>query len=98
VMVSVVKRESVTVEFVELSFKDQFISRSDMWRLKQHLVNSCVYLNKTITFAGMRVSVAHTYSDPLPPSLTTSLSLSRVTGGGERSADERAIATLGLHR
>ncbi len=55
VMVSVVKRESVTVEFVELSFKDQFISRSDMWRLKQHLVNSCVYLNKTITFAGMRV-------------------------------------------
>jgi hypothetical protein len=96
-MVSVVKRESVTVEFVELSFKDQFISRSDMWRLKQHLVNSCVYLNKTITFAGMRVSVAHTYGDP-SPTLAHNHSLSRVTGGCERFADERAIATLGLHR
>lgn len=75
-MVSVVKRESVTVEFVELSFKDQFISRSDMWRLKQHLVNSCVYLNKTITFAGMRVSVAHTYGDPLSHPRSQPLSLS----------------------
>lgn len=43
---------SVTADHVELSFRDQYIGRSDMWRFSQAMVDTCVYEGKTITFAG----------------------------------------------
>ncbi|KAI8062508.1 hypothetical protein BC940DRAFT_261795 [Gongronella butleri] len=42
----------VVLDHVELGFKEQYLGRSDMWRLQQHLASSCVYLEKKILFAG----------------------------------------------
>lgn len=46
----IVNAESVALDSVEITFKDQYMGRSEMWRLKEHLLNSCVYLNKKIEF------------------------------------------------
>ncbi|XP_050720659.1 GATOR complex protein Iml1-like [Eriocheir sinensis] len=50
VIVNTVEPKAVELELVELTFKDQYLGRSDMWRLKMHLANSVVYLNKKIEF------------------------------------------------
>ncbi|KAK9511936.1 hypothetical protein O3M35_000495 [Rhynocoris fuscipes] len=52
VFVNIVSPESVTLDSVEIIFKDQYMGRSEMWRLKNSLVNTCVYLNKKIEFCG----------------------------------------------
>jgi hypothetical protein len=57
VVVNVVKRDSVAIDFVEIVFKDQFISRADMWRLKRHLRDTCVYVNKNLNFSCFRTTV-----------------------------------------
>ena len=44
--------DSVAAEFIELNFRDQYIGRSDMWRLKLSLTGTPVYTGKKITFAG----------------------------------------------
>ncbi|XP_075221255.1 GATOR complex protein Iml1 isoform X2 [Lycorma delicatula] len=49
---NVVNPDSVALDSVELTFKDQYLGRSEMWRLKNSLVNTCVYLNKKIEFCG----------------------------------------------
>lgn len=49
---NVVASDSVSLDSVELTFKDQYLGRSEMWRLKTNLVNTCVYLNKKIEFCG----------------------------------------------
>lgn len=38
---------------MELSFKEQYLGRSDMWRLQQHLRGTCVYAEKKIVYAGV---------------------------------------------
>ncbi|ORE16469.1 hypothetical protein BCV71DRAFT_183339 [Rhizopus microsporus] len=43
---------SVSVDHIELAFKEQYLSRSDMWRLQQSLKSTCAYLEKKILFAG----------------------------------------------
>ncbi len=48
--------EAVAVDFVEISFKDQYISRADMWRFKMALVGQCVYRGKLWLFSGLRVA------------------------------------------
>lgn len=40
VIVNKVEPKDVTLELVELTFKDQYLGRSDMWRLKMNLVSS----------------------------------------------------------
>ncbi|XP_071445788.1 GATOR complex protein Iml1 isoform X2 [Hetaerina americana] len=52
VVMNIVQPEDVALDSVELTFKDQYLGRSDMWRLKNSLVNTCVYLNKKIEFCG----------------------------------------------
>lgn len=46
VIVNKVDANSVVLDSVELIFKDQYLSRSDMWRIREHLKNSVVFLNK----------------------------------------------------
>ncbi|XP_035231788.1 GATOR complex protein DEPDC5-like isoform X2 [Stegodyphus dumicola] len=46
--------KDVSLDSVELTFKDQYLARSDMWRLKRHLVNTCLYPNKKIEVFGIR--------------------------------------------
>ncbi|XP_071550419.1 GATOR complex protein Iml1 isoform X2 [Panulirus ornatus] len=52
VIINKVEPKDVTLELVELTFKDQYLGRSDMWRLKMNLVNSVVYLNKKVEFCS----------------------------------------------
>ncbi|XP_068246692.1 GATOR complex protein Iml1 isoform X2 [Palaemon carinicauda] len=52
VIVRKVDPKAVALELVELTFKDQYLSRSDMWRLKTNLVNSVVYINKKVEFCA----------------------------------------------
>ncbi|XP_053676014.1 GATOR complex protein Iml1 [Anopheles nili] len=48
VYMRVVDPAEVALDSVEITFKDQYIGRSEMWRLKTRLTNTCVYLNKKI--------------------------------------------------
>ncbi|XP_058120820.1 GATOR complex protein Iml1 [Anopheles ziemanni] len=50
VYMRVVDPTEVTLDSVEITFKDQYIGRSEMWRLKTRLTNTCVYLNKKIEY------------------------------------------------
>ncbi|XP_078053123.1 GATOR complex protein Iml1 isoform X3 [Augochlora pura] len=52
VYINVVNPDDVALDSVELTFKDQYLGRSEMWRLKNSLINTCVYLNKKIEFCG----------------------------------------------
>ncbi|XP_021209153.2 GATOR complex protein DEPDC5 isoform X2 [Bombyx mandarina] len=52
VYVNIVNVQDVALDSVELTFKDQYLGRSEMWRLKNHLVSTCVYLNKKIEYCG----------------------------------------------
>ncbi len=56
VIVEKVSPQKACVDFVEISFKDQYIGRSDMWRLKRSLCDSCAYVGKKISFSCIRVS------------------------------------------
>ena len=49
-VVNKVDKEKVALDIVELLFKEQYLGRSEMWRLKRHLVDSVVFLNKKINF------------------------------------------------
>ncbi|KAK1120943.1 hypothetical protein K0M31_010727 [Melipona bicolor] len=52
VYMNVVDPDDVALDSVELTFKDQYLGRSEMWRLKNSLVHTCVYMNKKIEFCG----------------------------------------------
>uniref|UniRef100_A0A096MBU0 DEP domain containing 5, GATOR1 subcomplex subunit n=1 Tax=Poecilia formosa TaxID=48698 RepID=A0A096MBU0_POEFO len=47
------KQKDVTLDLVELTFKDQYIGRGDMWRLKKSLVSTCAYVTQKVEFAGI---------------------------------------------
>lgn len=46
VIVNKVDANNVLLDSVEVIFKDQYLSRSDMWRMRNSLKNSVVFLNK----------------------------------------------------
>ncbi|CAG8443401.1 11453_t:CDS:1 [Ambispora leptoticha] len=52
---------SVAAEFIELTFRDQYIGRSDMWRLSTSLCGSWVYVGRKIEFACIRAQVKRIY-------------------------------------
>ncbi|XP_022819867.1 GATOR complex protein DEPDC5 isoform X5 [Spodoptera litura] len=52
VYMNIVNVADVALDSVELTFKDQYMGRSEMWRLKNSLVSTCVYLNKKIEYCG----------------------------------------------
>lgn len=43
VIISLVNPVDVALESIELTFKDQYMGRSEMWRLKNSLVSSCTF-------------------------------------------------------
>ncbi|XP_053383864.1 GATOR complex protein Iml1-like [Mercenaria mercenaria] len=57
VIVNKVDKKQVSLDLVEILFKDQYYSRSDMHRLRTSMIGSCVYLNKKIEFSEMRAQV-----------------------------------------
>ncbi|KAF8469033.1 hypothetical protein BDZ91DRAFT_781958 [Kalaharituber pfeilii] len=53
VTVTVVQKELHEASHIEISFRDQHIGRSDMWRLASNeLCDTCVYKGKKILFVG----------------------------------------------
>ncbi|XP_034950976.1 GATOR complex protein Iml1 isoform X3 [Chelonus insularis] len=52
VYMNIVNPDDVALDSIELTFKDQYMGRSEMWRLKNSLVNTCVYMNKKIVFCA----------------------------------------------
>lgn len=38
------------MDSVEITFKDLYMGRSEMWRLKTYLMNTCVYMNKKVEY------------------------------------------------
>lgn len=57
VVVKRVDPEMVAIDFMELIIKDQYIMRCDMLRLKDSLVDQCVYKGKKLSYLGVKVSV-----------------------------------------
>lgn len=57
VIVNKVDIKVITVDLVEVLFKDQYYSRSDMHRLRNSMIGNGVYLNKNIKFSEMRVQI-----------------------------------------
>lgn len=64
VTVNIVSSESVVLDSVELTFRDQYLGRSEMWRLKTSMIDTCVYNNKKMEFCGgyTRVQVYEMWS------------------------------------
>eukprot|EP01112_Ceratiomyxa_fruticulosa_P006591 TRINITY_DN17413_c0_g1_i1.p1 TRINITY_DN17413_c0_g1~~TRINITY_DN17413_c0_g1_i1.p1 ORF type:complete len:255 (-),score=21.56 TRINITY_DN17413_c0_g1_i1:63-827(-) len=57
VFAHIIPQSQAAADFVELSFKEQYIGRSDMWRLKLELQNTCVYVLKKLSFSCIRAQV-----------------------------------------
>ncbi|CAL8347051.1 unnamed protein product [Merluccius merluccius] len=58
VIVNTVDPKEATLDLVELTFKDQYIGRGDMWRLKKSLVSTCAYVTQKVEFAGIRAQAS----------------------------------------
>ncbi|KAI5785575.1 hypothetical protein DFH27DRAFT_505338 [Peziza echinospora] len=53
VVVTVVQKELHEASYIEISFRDQYLSRSDMWRMAtNNLCDTCVYRGKKLLFVG----------------------------------------------
>ncbi|XP_067645950.1 GATOR complex protein Iml1 isoform X6 [Eurosta solidaginis] len=50
-----VSANDVALDSIEITFKDQYMGRSEMWRLKTYLTNTCVYINKKIENNEMQI-------------------------------------------
>lgn len=50
VIMNIVNPEDVALDSVELTFKDQYMGRSEMWRLKNSLVRVIIYLKTHIMY------------------------------------------------
>lgn len=57
VAVSTVDARSATADYMELTFKDQYLSSADIWRVKVALFGKCVYVGKTVECLGIRSQV-----------------------------------------
>ncbi|CAF4329768.1 unnamed protein product, partial [Adineta steineri] len=53
----VVAKEKFALYLVELQVKEQYLSRGDMWRFTRKLINTTVYLKKSLEMFGMRARV-----------------------------------------
>lgn len=54
--------QHLELDTIEIQIKDQYIGRSDMWRLCQQLIDSSVFMGKTVKFAGMTVQVNEVFT------------------------------------
>ncbi|KAI8321917.1 hypothetical protein GQ54DRAFT_260959, partial [Martensiomyces pterosporus] len=58
------EHESIRADFVEIAFRDQYVGRSDMWRLWRHLSQKVVHNNKPTNMDGLiRASVRRIYKN-----------------------------------
>ena len=59
VVLRAVTTHGAALEWVELTFRDQHLSRGDIWHFRRHLINHepTMYLGKTISFEAIRAQV-----------------------------------------
>jgi hypothetical protein len=57
VYVKVIPPTTACLDYVEISFKDHFISRSDMWRFTLFLDNKAIHKTKIINWNGIKAQV-----------------------------------------
>ncbi|XP_033102141.1 GATOR complex protein DEPDC5-like [Anneissia japonica] len=62
VVVNKVKEKDVELDLVELLFKDQYVSRGDMWRLKKCMMSTCAYISKKVEICGIRTQVSELWA------------------------------------
>lgn len=55
VIVSKVDQSEVELDSLELTFRDQYFGRSEMWRMKMGLVGTGVYIGKKIEFCSATI-------------------------------------------
>ncbi|XP_023034077.1 GATOR complex protein Iml1 isoform X3 [Drosophila willistoni] len=55
VVMRIVNPADVALDSIEITFKEQYMGRSEMWRLKAHLTNTCVYVNKKIDYNDLQI-------------------------------------------
>ncbi|KAJ7143200.1 hypothetical protein C8R43DRAFT_579168 [Mycena crocata] len=60
VVVTKVDPANYSADYVEFIFQDQYLGRSDMWRLGEHLVGQCVYTDQDVAFVGGIAAKIHT--------------------------------------
>ena len=49
--------KEVAIDLLEVTFKDEYISRSDMLRLVKYMMNRCVYKDEYIQFSDITIKV-----------------------------------------
>lgn len=62
VVVNIVNPSDVTLDSIEVIFKDQYLSRTDMLRFKRNLVESVVYLDKILVNQGLKCKIFEMWS------------------------------------
>ncbi|KAH7889491.1 hypothetical protein F5I97DRAFT_1800751 [Phlebopus sp. FC_14] len=53
VIVTKVDKDAHSADYVEFTFVDQYLGRNEMWRLGEHLVGQCVFVEQEISFIGV---------------------------------------------
>jgi Vacuolar membrane-associated protein Iml1 len=67
------------LDHVEVSFRDQYASRSGMWRFRKAITNQCLYLGQAVTAAGLRMTVKELGAGPI----VSSASFAHSGAGGD---------------
>uniref|UniRef100_F1KRP7 DEP domain-containing protein 5 n=1 Tax=Ascaris suum TaxID=6253 RepID=F1KRP7_ASCSU len=62
VTVKVVDKKQVALDNIELTFKERYMSRSDMWRYRSCLLNTCAYIGKKLEWLGIPTTVSDLWS------------------------------------
>lgn len=58
---------NVAADYIEVLFKDQYLGRADMWRLKMSTINTCVWVGKKLQYGGViRARVKAIYANGVP--------------------------------
>ena len=52
----------MSLDLLELTFREQFVSRSDMWRYRNRLLDTCAHLDKKLELLGIRTQVSELWS------------------------------------
>ncbi|KAJ3159387.1 vacuolar membrane-associated protein iml1 [Geranomyces michiganensis] len=52
-----IDKETIAADYVELMFRDQYVGRSDMWRMRTLLTGACVYEGKKVISLGIRAQI-----------------------------------------
>ncbi|VDL73261.1 unnamed protein product [Nippostrongylus brasiliensis] len=52
------KVEEVTLDNIQLTFKELYMSRADMWRYRSRLINTCAYLDKQLRHFNISTKIS----------------------------------------